>query len=322
MRRSASWSSAVVTSAAVAVLACTSVTALSQVQRIVVGEDASLMTKALDRLSKPRGGDYGAREPAVFVGAARDLPLAEKWSPDYFVSALAQPLTGVKFSKTSSVFAYWGKSENSGSEKYAQILGHTSPYTTWQTLSMSAADLAAVAAKQESAEQPIAEDGYYYYSRDLSASEVSALAADYDLSQLCASVCPDRVDNVWWSTKGVTAQAHYDLINNLFVQIHGVKKFLIYPPASAQDLNLHPNSHPSARQSQVRRAPPSLSACVASKLCVQNFHLLLVGCSGDRQAPILPKAEAEHLLTMENFPNISKAREAAIEVVLQPGDAL
>jgi hypothetical protein len=49
--------------------------------------------------------------------------------------------------------------------------------------------------------------------------QVSALASDYDSSRLCASDCPDRVDNVWWSTKGVTAQAHYDLINNLFVQV-------------------------------------------------------------------------------------------------------
>ena len=158
---------------------------------------------------------------------------------------------------------------------------------------MSAKNLATVAAKQESAEpQPLAEDGYYYYSRDLgppSSSEVSALSSDYDPSQLCATVCPDRVDNVWWSTKGVVAQAHYDLINNLFVQVHGTKRFLIYPPASAQDLNIHPNSHPSARQSQ---------------------------------APVLQEAEAAHFVTIESFPNISKARDAAMEVVLQPGDAL
>lgn len=223
-----------------------------QVQRIVVGDDTSLVSNALDRLSQPRGSDYGARVPAVLVGAARNLPLSKKWNPEHFASALTEPLTSVKFSKTSNIFAYWGKAENAGGEKYAQVLGHTNPYTTWQTRSMSAKDLAAVASKQESAQpHPLADDGYYYYSRDLGASEVAALASDYDPSQLCASVCPDRVDNVWWSTKGVTAQAHYDLINNLFVQVHGVKKFLIYPPASAQDLNIHPNSHPSARQSQV-----------------------------------------------------------------------
>ncbi len=262
-------------------------------KRIVVGEDTSLVSKALDRLSKPRGGDYGARVPAVLVGAARDLPLMKKWTPEYFASVLSKPLTNVKFSTTSSIFAYWGKAENPGGENFAQFIGHTNPYTSWRTMSMSANDLATVAAKQESAEpHPLAEDGYYYYSRDLSAtgdSQVSALSSDYDPSQLCATVCPDRVDNVWWSTKGVTAQAHYDLINNLFVQVHGTKKFLLYPPASAQDLNMHPNSHPSARQSQ---------------------------------APVLQEAEADHLVTIDSFPDIAKARDAALEVVLQPGDAL
>ena len=46
--------------------------------------------------------------------------------------------------------------------------------------------------------------------------------------RLCASVCPDRVDNVWWSTKGVTAQAHYDLINNLFLQVRPINLTLLH----------------------------------------------------------------------------------------------
>jgi hypothetical protein len=118
------------------------------VQRIVVGEDTTLVTKALDRLSRPRGNDYGARVPAVLVGAARDLPLMDKWSPEHFASVLTQPLSNVKFSKRSSTFAYWGKAQNEGGEKYAQVLGHTNPYTSWDTLSISATELAEVAAKQ------------------------------------------------------------------------------------------------------------------------------------------------------------------------------
>lgn len=45
-------------------------------------------------------------------------------------------------------------------------------------------------------------------------------------------------------------------------------------------------------------------------------------CLPHGQAPILPEAEAQHLVTIDNFPNITRAREAVIEVVLQPGDAL
>jgi hypothetical protein len=40
------------------------------------------------------------------------------------------------------------------------------------------------------------------------------------------------------------------------------------------------------------------------------------------QAPVQPEAEAAHFVGLEHFPNVTKAREAAMEVVLQPGDAL
>jgi ribosomal protein L16 Arg81 hydroxylase len=37
---------------------------------------------------------------------------------------------------------------------------------------------------------------------------------------------------------------------------------------------------------------------------------------------VQPEAEAAHFVGLEHFPNVTKAREAAMEVVLQPGDAL
>ena len=256
------------------------------VQRIEVGDDIGLVTKAIDRLSSPRG-DLGARQPAVLVGAAVDLPLLRTWTPEHFAERLSA-LTGVKSSKTST-FAYWGRGDHSNLEQYAELLGHTSPYTAWDTLSLPASEMQKRGELQESAEAPSASDGYFYYSAPMTKDEVAPLAGDYDSSALCASSCPERVDNVWWSTKGVTAQAHYDLINNLFVQVHGYKKFVLFPPSAAKDLSIHPQCHPSARQSQ---------------------------------APVLPEYERAHTVGMDNFPTLGAARKAAIEVVLGPGDAL
>lgn len=53
----------------------------NDVQRIVVGDDITMVSKALDRLSAPRAHDYGARIPAVLVGAGNSLPLMDKWTP-------------------------------------------------------------------------------------------------------------------------------------------------------------------------------------------------------------------------------------------------
>ena len=56
---------------------------------------------------------------------------------DHFASSLGK-LTSVKVSKTSGTFAYWGASNNQVGEKYAEGLGHTTPYTSWVRNPLSA----------------------------------------------------------------------------------------------------------------------------------------------------------------------------------------
>eukprot|EP01052_Picozoa_sp_SAG31_P009970 SAG31_NODE_534_length_14370_cov_121.217434_10_plen_270_part_00 len=71
------------------------------------------------------------------------------------------------------------------------------------------------------------------------------------MAQACATKCPNRVDNLWISSQGVTVQAHYDLVNNFFVQIAGTKLFTIWSPHAITLMQVHPNNHPSGRQSQL-----------------------------------------------------------------------
>ena len=68
----------------------------------------------------------------------------------------------------------------------------------------------------------------------------------------------------WWAgSGGATTQAHYDVADNLFVQLHGHKEFWLYPPGAACGLHLFPDAHPRARKSQValerRNSNPTLS---------------------------------------------------------------
>ena len=103
-----------------AALAVLCLAAPGGVQRIEVGDDIGLVTKAIDRLSSPRG-DLGARQPAVLVGAAVDLPLLRTWTPEHFAERLSA-LTGVKSSKQSDTFAYWGKGDHSNLEQYLSLI--------------------------------------------------------------------------------------------------------------------------------------------------------------------------------------------------------
>ena len=54
---------------------------------------------------------------------------------------------------------------------------------------------------------------------------------------------------LWLSHPGVVAQTHYDTQHNVFIQIHGSKRFLLFPPA--EELFQYPNIHRSYRQSQL-----------------------------------------------------------------------
>ena len=64
-----------------------------------------------------------------------------------------------------------------------------------------------------------------------------------------------RVDrfpgSVWIGGRGITANAHFDLTHNLYVQIYGTKRFLLISPENWQHFHIHPEPHPSHRQSQV-----------------------------------------------------------------------
>ena len=55
---------------------------------------------------------------------------------------------------------------------------------------------------------------------------------------------------IWMGRRGTVAQTHHDRSNNLFSQIVGRKRFVLYPPSAHWDLRMYPVTHPSRRQSQ------------------------------------------------------------------------
>lgn len=91
-----------------------------------------------------------------------------------------------------------------------------------------------------------------------------------------------RGPSLWMGSAGSATQAHYDIADNVIVQLFGTKRIRCYSPRAASALHVFPDAHPRARKSQV------------------NF---------DNQDEIL-------------FPNFLSLPPPEIDVRLQPGDAI
>jgi hypothetical protein len=94
---------------------------------------------------------------------------------------------------------------------------------------------------------------------------------------------------LWLSHPGVVAQTHYDTQHNVFIQVQGTKRFLLFPPTT--NLYSYPHIHRSYRQSQI------------------HFEL-------SRAA--VANATSKH----NTFPLVHPSNVSAYEVVLGPGDVL
>ena len=57
--------------------------------------------------------------------------------------------------------------------------------------------------------------------------------------------------NIWMGAPHVTAQLHYDKSHNFFVQVHGTKRFLFFPPEEWESMYLYPWLHKHYHQSQI-----------------------------------------------------------------------
>lgn len=62
---------------------------------------------------------------------------------------------------------------------------------------------------------------------------------------------PQAPPSVWIGGAGTTTAAHYDVMDNAFVQLHGRKRFRIWGPEAVAALRVYPDLHPRARKTQL-----------------------------------------------------------------------
>lgn len=63
-----------------------------------------------------------------------------------------------------------------------------------------------------------------------------------------------------FKNKGATTHLHYDISHNFYIQIYGMKRFVVFPPEEYENLYLFPFLHPGAQQSQVDISNPNFTA--------------------------------------------------------------
>ena len=95
---------------------------------------------------------------------------------------------------------------------------------------------------------------------------------------------------VWIGSRGAVTPCHYDEMHNVFVQLHGAKRFTLWPPSAWRHLYLAPKY--DAQHRNIRRA---VHADMRARRGAARF---------------------------DRFPSLRFARRAARTVELKPGDVL
>jgi hypothetical protein len=90
---------------------------------------------------------------------------------------------------------------------------------------------------------------YYYYSHDLK-NFGKKIVDDVDIG-LFRKDKNHFSTNVWIGGKGSTSQLHWDSANNVYFQVFGKKRFLLFPSEEWRNIYLFPRISPNSRQSQI-----------------------------------------------------------------------
>lgn len=153
--------------------------------------------------------------------------------------------------RNMTLAAFWAAASSSSSSTADELVYHSSPMAGWFDPSSDSELLGQL-------------------DRTL-----AALRMPHDMPRdLDASTWPEASGPIgWMGSAGVIATPHYDPSLNLVLQLHGTKRWLLWPPESLDEgaLKLHSSVHPSRRQVRtplLRTAAAAAAVTAASQLNV------------------------------------------------------
>jgi hypothetical protein len=221
------------------------------------------------------------REKGGMIGSPRDHPLS-------YTNITLEQFLSATFDESNWLYwtgelSFWEEALNT--TQYARAKSPTGEYGDWRDLRIREEGLSWTGKKSN-------------MSADTEASAAAAAEEEEDLEDPDAGIWRPML---WLSHPGVVAQTHYDTQHNVFVQVQGTKRFLLFPPSA--ELYSYPNIHRSYRQSQ--------------------WHLEM-NSSAPSQVPgdgtTMPSPVTR--TNAERFPLIHAKKVTALEVMLHPGDVL
>lgn len=94
---------------------------------------------------------------------------------------------------------------------------------------------------------------YLYFSGNAFSNEFSDLLRNIHLDSLIPNrhTMEDLTAYVWITQPSITAALHYDAVYNIFIQLHGYKTVILYPPSDVVGLKVFGRLHPHACQSRL-----------------------------------------------------------------------
>ena len=195
----------------------------------------ALQYEALKNVAERTWSDDLVTSHVPFVVRANDVPFSlpvEQWSWDYDSNLHAHLPDNLdaKCSAASPTFLYIDD-------------GNAIADVTWTFETVK---------KNRVFSRSIPRCEYFYFSSPVPGSGKLAKSTSDARKAMCDQTCAKQEFNMWISSQNVETAAHYDLVSNVFAQIHGVKTFVLFPPKMvARGMKLHPSGSSANRQSNL-----------------------------------------------------------------------
>lgn len=171
-----------------------------------------------------------ANRPVVLAGAVKHWKASSCWSIDYLKSAIGDITVPVEVSSSGHFPA--------DVQKIGMREMTVREYIDSNILSRPAGER-------------------HYLSQASIPDLFPTLMQDIDYPVYLDTTRPPRV-NLWFGAAGTQTQLHYDDSHNLFAQLSGRKRFLLFSPGDSRRLYRYPLKHWYAHFSRINTATPDL----------------------------------------------------------------
>jgi len=214
-----------------------------------------------------------SEKPVIITGSNMVRSSVLKWTPEYLCKTFDSSYKSTVFESDSVFFKYWDDTKNLG--KYVFTPSTRKLSMTWPEFYER---FKAQQAKAKSSpplemglvlnEEDYKHVGPYLYLQQALTTGVGSNITE-DFTQWNFKYALTLAKTLKWGSlttnslfvgvRGVITPAHYDEQENLFAQIYGRKRFILFPPSDYECMYPYPLNHPNDRQSQVNIHNPDLT---------------------------------------------------------------